>query len=101
RLVVGLPDLLPPGAAWSYRVSRGVPAVSPAPAPQRRLLVTSAVPPPSLHLAPLNAPAPPGPEWTVLRGEAATPRRVLEAMKDATEVQIHAHGLVNVQRADG
>lgn len=99
-LVVGLADLLPPDVAWSYRVSRGAPAAALAPAAMRRLLVTSAIPPVSLHLAPLSAPAPAGDGWTVLRGEAATPGRVLEAMRDATEVQIHAHGLVNPERSD-
>jgi len=97
--VVGLADLLPADVAWSYRVSHGAKAASPAPAAARRLLVTSAVPPASLHLAPLSAPAPAGADWTVLRAEAATPGRVLEAMRDATEVQIHAHGLVNPERS--
>ncbi|HEY8206554.1 MAG TPA: CHAT domain-containing protein [Myxococcaceae bacterium] len=96
--VAGLPDLLPADVAWSYRVSRGTPA--PPASPARRLLVTSTVPPAALHLAPLNAPAPAGPDWAVLRGEAATPERVLEAMKGATEIQIHAHGLVNPERSD-
>lgn len=35
----------------------------------------------------------------MLRGEAATPGRVLEAMKEATEIQIHAHGLVDPERS--
>jgi CHAT domain-containing protein len=97
--LAGQPDLLPPEIAWSYRLSRGEGGATPARA-AKRLLVTSATPPASLHLAPLAAPAPPaGPEWTVLKGEAATPGQVLEAMKGATEIQIHAHGLVNPDRS--
>jgi len=97
--LAGLPNLLPPEVAWSYRLSRGPAAAAPARA-SKRLLVTSTQPPPSLHLAPLVAPAAPaGPEWTVLRGESATPARVLEAMKGATEIQIHAHGLVDPDRS--
>jgi len=98
--VAGLPDLLPPGVAWSYRVSRGALAASTLPA--RRLLVTGAVPPPSLRLSALGSPSPAGagPSAVVLQGAAATPGRVLEAMKGATEIQIHAHGLVNPERSD-
>ncbi|HVE87020.1 MAG TPA: CHAT domain-containing protein [Myxococcales bacterium] len=98
--LVGQADLLPPDVPWSYRVSRGPPASSRLPA--RRLIVSGTAPPPSLHLSPLGLPALAGedPSTVVLRGEAATPARVLEAMGQATEIDLHAHGLMDPERAD-
>jgi CHAT domain-containing protein len=37
---------------------------------------------------------------TVLSGASATPGRVLEAMTRATEIEIHAHGLINPTFSD-
>jgi CHAT domain-containing protein len=52
--------------------------------------------PPALGLPRLGAwDAAPGEDVRVLAGAQATPTRVLEAMRDAAEIEIHAHGLVN------
>ncbi|NTX53161.1 CHAT domain-containing protein, partial [Myxococcus sp. CA039A] len=37
----------------------------------------------------------PGDDATMLLGRQATPSRVLEAMADATQIEVHAHGLMN------
>ncbi|QSQ24167.1 CHAT domain-containing protein [Pyxidicoccus parkwayensis] len=100
--VQGRAGLLPPELAWSYRVG---PAAAPQ-APQvreRRLVVTDVRAPASLRLPalrPWSTTTPEDPNVTVLRGAAATPVRVLEAMRDATEVQVHAHGIIDPGVAD-
>jgi hypothetical protein len=100
--VQGRAGLLPSELAWSYRV--GPPSTPQAPqAVERRLVVTDVRAPASLRLPALRAWSAPGPEdarLTVLRGAAATPVRVLEAMRDATEVQVHAHGIIDPGVAD-
>ncbi|MFP2931175.1 CHAT domain-containing protein [Pyxidicoccus sp. 3LG] len=101
--VQGRAGLLPPELAWSYRV--GSPSTSqPSGATARRLVVTDVLAPTSLRLPALRAWSATSPQdgegLTVLRGTAATPTRVLEAMRDATEVQIHAHGIIDPGVAD-
>ncbi|WP_164020946.1 CHAT domain-containing protein [Pyxidicoccus trucidator] len=98
--VQGRAGLLPPELAWSYRV--GPPSVPRAPKQERRLVVTDVLAPASLRLPALRAWSTTGPDeaFTVLRGAAATPVRVLEAMRDATEVQVHAHGIIDPGVAD-
>ncbi|MCP3140256.1 CHAT domain-containing protein [Pyxidicoccus xibeiensis] len=101
--VQGQAGLLPAELAWSYRV--GPPSTSRvAPeAAERRLVVTDVLAPASLRLPALRgwtATPPLAEGLTVLRGTAATPPRVLEAMRDATEVQIHAHGIIDPGVAD-
>jgi hypothetical protein len=91
----GRAGLLPADMAWSYYVPRPEPG-APIAGPTRRLVVADVVAPRALGLPSLNA-------WdgtaeagtTVLSGQDATPTRMLEAMADATEVEVHAHGLVN------
>jgi hypothetical protein len=91
----GRAGLLPADMAWSYYVPRPPPG-TPVAGPTRRLVVADVVAPRALELPSLNA-------WdgtveagtTVLSGQDATPSRVLEAMVVATEVEVHAHGLVN------
>lgn len=101
--VQGHAGLLPPELAWTYRV--GAPPASPRmELPSRRLVVADVVSPVELGLPTLRtwrAPASEDGTFTTLRGAAATPSRVLEAMRDATEVQIHAHGIVAPGVTDG
>jgi CHAT domain-containing protein len=54
--------------------------------------------PPELGLAPLRATALDGRREgeVLLTGRAATPRRVLAEMSEATEVELHVHGWVNL-----
>lgn len=92
----GRPNLLPSELSWSYRLggqdrSRGH-------KPARSLIVSDVEPPRSLDLPPLSA-------WqdgalaegslVTLTGPSATPTRTLAAMTEATDIVIHAHGLVN------
>ncbi|GEN11062.1 Putative zinc-finger [Myxococcus fulvus] len=100
--VLGKPDLLPPDIAWAYRVG-------PTPAevtgqPSRRLVVADVHAPAELRLPSLRAWRPSRDEdatLATLRGASATPSHVLQAMREATEVQIHAHGVVDPSAADG
>lgn len=98
--LAGQGGLLPSDLAWAYRLARGPHA--PSSLPPRRLIVADTVPPPGLRLSALGRlPAvPPDPATVILRGDHATPARVLEEMARATEVQIHAHGLVDPERSD-
>ncbi|NMO17372.1 CHAT domain-containing protein [Pyxidicoccus fallax] len=105
--VLGRTDLLPPEIAWSFRLGRGAraqAAQATAPAPQQRLVVSSVEAPSLLQLPRLPAwTPPPDPEPTpmqVLTGSEATPSRVLASMRAATEIEIHAHGLVDPTISD-
>jgi predicted RNase H-like HicB family nuclease len=96
--VQGLPGLLPPDLAWSYRTAAER-RVAPA-AAQRRVLVTGVEPPAALglaHLAPWQSASRPE---VVLEGPSATPSRVLAELIDATFVEIHAHGIANGADSD-
>ena len=95
----GRGGLLPDDIAWSYRVqsaSRPPPPVGPA----LHLVVKDVEAPPALELPRLGAWEPVGPNLSVLAGAAATPERVLEGMTRATEIEIHAHGLINPALSD-
>ncbi|NMO15052.1 CHAT domain-containing protein [Pyxidicoccus fallax] len=90
--------LLPPEMAWRYRVGT---ASSRAPSPTRdplHVVVANVETPGTLRLARLSswesAPAPAG-HALELTGMYATPSRVLEAMTRATDIEFHAHGLVD------
>ena len=98
--VHGLPRLLPPELAWSYRVHP--PSTKRwERLPARRLVVANPTPPPSLSLPRLADWRLPDSEGaTVLEGAAATPARVLAELPQATEVEVHAHGLVDLGLSD-
>jgi hypothetical protein len=98
--VHGTPSLLPDEIAWSYRIpgARGVEAGGAAP---HRVLVSDVDVPPSLglpRLQPWRGDADPSVVW--LHGSSATPARVVAELRDATEVEIHAHGLVDLATSD-
>jgi hypothetical protein len=100
--VHGTPSLLPPDLAWSYRFG-GDARADQGRAPPHRVLVSDVEPPASLGLPKLlpwkSAPGADAPSaW--LRGTTATPDRVLAELRDATEVEIHAHGLVDLAVSD-
>ncbi|XSE96612.1 CHAT domain-containing protein [Pseudomyxococcus flavus] len=102
--VHGLRGLLPADIAWSYRVGR------PQGAPPKRApdmgphLVVNGVDAPSAlglpRLPPLAPPATPDPRRLELSGMQATPTRVLAAMAQASEVEIHAHGVFSPEMSD-
>ncbi|HZI15047.1 MAG TPA: CHAT domain-containing protein [Myxococcus sp.] len=100
--VQGRAGLLPADLAWSYRTGAPPQPQEQARAP-KRLVVADVLAPRSLKLPALRAWSPPTPAegvLTVLRGASATPARVLESLGDATEVQIHAHGIIDPAVAD-
>ncbi len=94
--VHGHAGLLPPELAWSYHVGRALPAPR-TPPTARHLVVADVEPPAELGLPRLNAWAPGSADAgrVVLAGPAATPKRVLAEMADATEIEFHTHGLID------
>jgi cellulose synthase operon protein C len=93
----GAARLLPSQLAWRFRSRRGA-VTTPARQP-RRVVVTNVEPPTSLGLPALKSHEVHG-EAFVIRGAAATPSRVLDELADATEIEIHAHGLVDTEVSD-
>jgi hypothetical protein len=102
----GHPRVLPPTLAWSYITGARSNASPQGKAPTPHTLIVSNVTPPAyLQLPALTArlPDPPtdrAPVIENLSGPDATPKRVLTAMRDATEVQFHSHALVDVAVSD-
>ncbi|MBU8898700.1 CHAT domain-containing protein [Corallococcus sp. M34] len=94
--------LLPSHLAWSYHVGPGERVAAPA-RPPLRLIVANVDTPPSLRLPRLPAwepEAPTVPHAVELTGAQATPERVLTDMEDATDIEIHAHGMVDRSLSD-
>ncbi len=100
--VHGTPGLLSDATAWSYHVGGERPA-TPAPSPAHRLLVTDVEAPASFglpKLRPWRADPTADPSIVWLHGGTATPANVLSDMRHATEISIHAHGLVDFAVSD-
>ncbi|HEY2514531.1 MAG TPA: CHAT domain-containing protein [Polyangiaceae bacterium] len=100
--VYGYASLLPPSIAWSFHLPRA-PQPSAAKPEGTRLLVTDVTPPPTLdlpRLQPWSGPARDDAATAWLHGASATPRRVLEELATASEVEIHAHGLLDTGVSD-
>lgn len=92
--VLGSGRLLPPDMAWSYLVSE--PAAAARAPGARRLVVANPDAPAELDL-PALAPYPDEPASSgavVLRGADATPERTLSAMRDASVIEFHTHGII-------
>jgi hypothetical protein len=90
--LTGAARLLPGPIAWSYRL-RG--SAGPHPVrPGHRLVVSDADPPAYLGL-PRLFPHTGVSDAVVMRGSAATPARVVSAMRDASVIEFHTHGFVN------
>ncbi|MBZ4422429.1 CHAT domain-containing protein [Myxococcus sp. RHSTA-1-4] len=102
--VHGLTGLLPMDLAWSYRVGRGARSLRPpAEGPGTHLVVTRVAAPASLRLPRLDMlepPRVPDPLRVELQGTQATPARVLEGMVEASEVELHAHGMFSPAVSD-
>jgi hypothetical protein len=96
--VHGVARLLPDGFAWRYRAARSRPLAAPSGDPVR-LVVADVQPPAQLELPRLASWAEHGGDRR-LTGADATPSRVLAAMRDATEIEVHAHGMVNLGQPD-
>lgn len=102
--LAGRPQLLPPELAWSYRVGHAQPATSPKGQVARggRLVVADVAAPVALglpRLAPWVADGE-GEPPRLLAGADATPTRVLQALPDAAEIELHVHGLVDLAVSD-
>lgn len=100
--VHGHTGLLPMGMAWSYRVGRGAAEDGPAVA-GKHLVVTDVDIPRALQLPrlpPLEPSRIQDPARVVLAGTQATPSRVLEQMGEASEIEIHSHGLISPEVSD-
>jgi hypothetical protein len=93
----GRTELLPPRFAWSYRLGPQPPPPAASGRP-RHLVVSDVEAPAALDLPRLRPwlPARGDDGREHLSGAAATPSRVLAAMARADEIDIHAHGLVNL-----
>ncbi|NPC68770.1 CHAT domain-containing protein [Corallococcus exiguus] len=94
-ILLGRPGLLPGDRAWSYLAPGGHRVGAPASAPVPKRLVVSDVEPPATLGLPRLMPwkGMTGQGDVHLRGRAATPEAVLAEMEDATEVELHTHGL--------
>ncbi|WP_224240505.1 CHAT domain-containing protein [Hyalangium gracile] len=95
----GRAGVLPDDIAWRYLVLPGTRLPSGEVQPLH-LVVKDVESPAALGLPRLGAWEPAGANATVLSGSVATPSRVLEAMSRATEIEIHAHGLINPTLSD-
>lgn len=100
--VFGHTDLLPPEVPWSFRLGR---TAQPRTTPTARRLVVSSVDAPALLQLPrlpqwLPSQEPEAVPLQVLSGSDATPARVLADMRDATEIEIHAHGIMDPALSD-
>ncbi|MCE9669137.1 CHAT domain-containing protein [Myxococcus stipitatus] len=99
--VHGQAGLLPPDVAWSY--DTGPREAAPALSAPRPLVVYDVDAPASLNLPRLRSwelSGEPSQRRVELTGSAATPSRLLAELAEATEVEIHAHGLVNLGVSD-
>jgi hypothetical protein len=95
----GRGGLLPDDIAWRYLVLPAARQES-APVPPLHLVVKDVEAPPTLELPRLGAWEPVGRDIQVLAGAEATPGQVLKAMTRATEIEVHAHGLINPAISD-
>ena len=92
----GRADLLPPHLPWWFAGDTGR---DPAPRAKRAVEVVDARPPdPALP----RLPAPPATRQfeVSLAGDAATPRRVLAALADASYAELHVHGVASAYDDD-
>ncbi len=99
----GTPGLLDATIAWSYRMGHPLATAGATATAPKRLVVADIEAPAHLGLPRLSTWA--GPDEgvvprTLLRGADATPSRVLAEMQDASEIELHAHGLVDLGRDD-
>ncbi len=93
----GRAGLLPAEMAWSYLTRTSAARAAPT-GPAIHLVVSGVELPPGIPLQRLNAWTPSfGPEeqHLTLSGTEATPSRVLGFMKNATEIDLVAHGIVS------
>ena len=91
----------PPWSLGAWAWSTGRPPAAPSPARGDALVIAATAPPHELLDLPNLAPVAIPPGARGLTGVDATPARVAAAMATATYVEIHAHGLVDLDTDDG
>ncbi len=91
----------PPWSLGTWAWSSGRAAPPPTTSAPRPLVVAATTPPPELLDLPTLAPVPIPTGSRGLSGADATPARVAAALTDATYVELHAHGLVDLDTDDG
>lgn len=94
---LGSAQLLPANMAWRFRTRRA--RIEPSALPPRRVIVSDVEPPARLGL-PRLASHPSQPGAVMIRGPAATPAAVTRELAEATEIEIHAHGILDSDVAD-
>jgi hypothetical protein len=94
---LGSAQLLPANMAWRFRTRRA--RIEPSALPPRRVIVSDVEPPARLGL-PRLASHPSEHGAVMIRGPAATPAAVTRALAEATEIEIHAHGILDSDVAD-
>jgi cellulose synthase operon protein C len=92
----GRAGLLAPGTALRFRSGGGTPR---PPGPGPVVVIGNISSPAELHLAPLQ-PIASSPGTVLLDGASATPSRALAAMRTASFVEVHVHGLVGIANDD-
>jgi hypothetical protein len=92
----GRSGLLAPGKAFRFRAG-GDAARAPGGGPA--IVIANIAAPPELNLSPLQ-PIAGAPDVTLIDGPSATPARVLAAMRDASFVEVHSHGLLGTSEDD-
>lgn len=92
----GRAGLLRPGIALRFRWGGWTPR---PPGLGPVVVIGNVIPPPQLHLPPLQ-PIASSPDTTLLDGASATPSRVLAAMPTASFVEMHVHGLGGIADDD-
>ena len=93
----GRADLMPPGVPWSF--AGEAPPSPPTALPPRVVVVADPASAAGREL-PRLAPPRPIPGATTITGADATPRRVLAELLDATYVELHVHGVVDLANSD-
>lgn len=86
----GQAKLLPESLAWRFLSGRGGQAAGEQ--QERTLVIADVLPPAHLRLPRLR-PWPNDEGLELLSGASATPRRVIAAMRTASYIEIHAHGI--------
>lgn len=93
----GRAGLLPPEFAWSYLTRRSAERVASKPSIKRHLVVSdvAVADPNAPRLNPWLTDFGPDEEPVLLKGNQATPSRVLSAMEHASEIDLVTHGDIN------
>jgi hypothetical protein len=100
-MLQGQPRILPASLPGSYVTGARRPGAAGTRSPTRALIVENVTPPANLSLPALSPEPPDRVAQTIwLSGPDATPERVLDEMRDATEIEFHTHVLIDAGISD-